>query len=98
MGGPSKKTLSVRDQLFEQVKENLHNPKKLNEIKQQNMHVRVDFNQLIHQAKVHKMKNNKPTEQSSADQEVLKRIDQSLVLLDRLRAVKPRPAYADSVL
>ena len=39
----TKTSMSVRDSLFEMVKENLHNPKKLQELSQTYGHVKVDF-------------------------------------------------------
>jgi hypothetical protein len=39
----TKASISVRESLFELVKENLHNPKKLQEISQTYSHIKVDF-------------------------------------------------------
>ena len=39
----TKVSISVRESLFELVKENLHNPKKLQEISQTYSHIKVDF-------------------------------------------------------
>lgn len=46
----SKKAPSVREQVMEQVKENLQNPKKLEEIKRQHQG-KVDVAKMVHQAK-----------------------------------------------
>ena len=39
----TKVSMSVRESLFELVRENLHNPKKLQEISQTYSHIKVDF-------------------------------------------------------
>ena len=93
--------MALRDQLFELVKENLHNPKKLQEICRLNTHVKIDFQQLIHQAKIQVMKERQSVAQgatSKADDQVLKRIELSKQLMARLRSLDPVPVYADSLL
>ena len=75
-----KTSMSVRDQLYELVKENINNPKKLQEICQITTHVKIDFKQLIHQAKIQVMKErqaNAQSETTKAEDLVLKRIEMS---------------------
>ncbi|CDW79967.1 ankyrin repeat [Stylonychia lemnae] len=95
----TKKSTGFREQLIEQIKENIGNPKKLQELQQRNTHLKVDFQQLIHQAKVQILKDNKTKAAvSTVDEEIAKRIENSRKLLARLRAVKPSPPYANSIL
>lgn len=67
--------------------------------------MKINIDQLVHQAKVQKVKESKvktagaSSAASAADEEILKRMDQSRLLLDRLRNTKPEPpAYANSLL
>ncbi len=60
-----KTAMSVRDQLYELVKDNINNPKKLQEICQMTTHVKIDFKQLIHQAKIQVMKERQASAQSA---------------------------------
>ena len=52
---------------------------------------------LIHQAKVQYMKDSKKRG-TAADDKILKRIELSRQLLQRLKAINPMPSYADSLL
>jgi hypothetical protein len=51
---PVKHSQSVRDEIYEQIKANLYNSKKLQEIQQRYtmLGVKIDFSTLLHQAKV----------------------------------------------
>eukprot|EP00347_Sterkiella_histriomuscorum_P016183 403354171 len=96
----SKRTLGFRDQLIEQIKENIHNPKILKELQQKNTHIKVDFNQLIHQAKLLIVKENKQkSKTSTVEDEISKRIENSRKLLLRLKQIKSTPPlYSNSIL
>ena len=96
-GATKKSTGGFRDQLIEQIKENLHNPKKLLELQQKNTHLKVDFAQLVHTAKLQNMKENK-AKVSTVDDEISKRIDLSRKLIDRLKQTRPPLPYANSIL
>ncbi|TNV86076.1 hypothetical protein FGO68_gene9698 [Halteria grandinella] len=95
-----RQSYSIRDQLMDQIKECLHQPKKLDEIKQANLHLRIDFNTLVHQAKLQKIKEQKqPSVTNEVENGIMKRMEQNKQLIERLRGIKPTPPpYANSVL
>lgn len=94
----SKKAPSVREQVMEQVRENLQNPKKLEEIKRQHQG-KVDVAKMVHQAKTQSIKDQKTNPGLTSEHQILRRMEQSKIMIDRLQAIRPTPPlYADSVL